>query len=164
MTSAYASLWCRCFDESFKEDSWAGGLVYAERPRLADVNREWSHGTPIRRPSDRHQAQLELDVLIALALDITVDELVSIYNTQFPVLRGYDRKDYLFDANGRVVPPSIRLRWVKAGQPCQPGTLDRESLTDLHPGSGEPYTYELPFALRDREHDLRVAYERLRKD
>ena len=37
-------------------------------------------------------------------LGVTADQLCTIYRTQFAVLYGYDHKDYVYDANGRLVP------------------------------------------------------------
>jgi hypothetical protein len=122
----------------------------------------WSPSTPLRVAADRRQALIDIDALVAIALGITADELCTIYRTQFPVMAGYDRTSYVYDANGRLVPNSVQVAWRKAGG--KPGIVDaeidmpRESRTAVHPGSGIAYEYVLPFTTLDREADLRAAY------
>src|SRR5699024_4712989 len=105
------------------------------------------------RAVDRRNAQVEIDALVALMLGVPVDDLCTIYRTQFAVLYGYDQRDYTFDACGRLVPNSVLTVWRKKSD-----AITVEERTATHPGSGIDYTYELPFATRDREDDLRAAY------
>ena len=70
---------------------------------------------PLRRASDRRQALVEIDALVALMLGLTADELCTIYRTQFAVLYGYDRNKYFYDANGRVVPNSVLTSLAQEG-------------------------------------------------
>jgi len=85
-------------------------------------------------------------------LGVTADELCTTYRTQFPVLYGYDRKRDHYDANGRLVPNEVLVRWRSRGD-----RLTEAERTATHP-AGTTYTYELPFRILDREHDMRVAY------
>ena len=90
-TSRYSELWESCYDDSFSRDSWTGGLAHPSRVALGAVERHWSPRVPLRIPAERRQALLELDVLVAMSLGISADELCTIYRTQFPVLHGYDQ-------------------------------------------------------------------------
>lgn len=168
LTSAYADLWNEIAEmdyEAFRGDAWAGGHDRTDRPALGEVPHKWNETVPLRREEDRRQALVELDAVMAHVTGVSIDELATIYRTQFGVLVGYDRGEgqgaYIFDANGRQIPSELRSAWVKAGRPeteAERGALDAEVRTVAHPGSGVEYTYELPFRILDREADMREAY------
>ena len=133
-------------------DFWTGGFANSVRKPLGDVGSKWTIETPLRIAADRRQALVEIDALVALGLGLTADELCTIYRTQFPVLYGYDRKTYLYDINGRLVPNEVLSVWRKKGD-----AISEEERTATNP-AGNTYTYELPFQFLDREADMREAY------
>lgn len=94
--------------------------------------------------------------MVALSLGVTLDELLMIYRTQFPVMRRYDQED-LYDANGRKVPKDVLKLEKKLKDGQQLSEADR---TWTHPQSGVEYVFEYPFAPLDREADLAAAYEK----
>ncbi len=154
VTNAYAPLWADCWDPAFQNDSWTQtDHVFTD---LGDVTPGWSRSTPLRRDSDRRQALVEIDALVALMLDIPAEELCTVYRTQFAVLYGYDhgqgRGRYVFDANGRIIPNTVYAAWQKKGD-----AISAEECTATN-ASGHTYIYELPFETYDREADMTTAY------
>lgn len=102
LTSSYADLWQSCWDISYADLQWSkqdSRLPNATFSNLADT---WTYGTPLRTEYSRRQALVELDVLVAMALGMTLDELVDIYRFTFPVLKSYE-DDTWYDQAGRVV-------------------------------------------------------------
>jgi len=148
LTDAYAALW---------RDAWHPQFV-RDRPVLArfdewPIEPDWSATSPLRRAADRRNAQVEIDALVAMMLGVPIDDLCTIYRTQFAVLYGYDHGAYTFDANGRLVPTEVLQAWRRKGD-----AITEVERTAVHPGSGIAYTYELPFGTLDREADMRTAY------
>ena len=161
LTEAYAPLWEGCFREEFATDSWAKQPLGFNQPLT--TGKQWTKQTPLRLASARRQAQVEIDALMALALEVSIDELCAIYRAQFGVLHGYDtgrdmKKPYFFDANGRLVPKEVVKVWKQKGD-----AITLEERQAVHPGSGITYTYELPFVTLDREADMRQAYAHFEK-
>ncbi|WP_276651312.1 Eco57I restriction-modification methylase domain-containing protein [Corynebacterium vitaeruminis] len=116
----------------------------------------WTMDVPLRNARDRWHAQNEIDAIVALSLGVTLEELLMIYRTQFPVMRRYDRED-LYDANGRKVQGEVLKAQKKAGLNVE---LPESQRRWTHPQSGVEYLFEYPFAPLDREADLATCYEK----
>ncbi|MCV7193141.1 Eco57I restriction-modification methylase domain-containing protein [Mycolicibacterium brumae] len=144
----YAPLWEELYDKAWQQDSWVPhiGVDYADHTSLGTVKEKWDWSIPLRRAADRRQALVEIDAIVAIMLGITAEELLTIYRTQFPVLRKYER-DALYDANGRQLPGKLASEYRKKG------TLKVDDLTL------DGVTYVEPFVGVDRERDMELAHK-----
>ncbi|MET8780108.1 DNA methyltransferase [Nocardia sp. NPDC004654] len=143
----YKPLWNELFTVAWTQDCWVPkvGFEYLHRPSLGTVQPEWNWSSPLRNDADRRQALIEIDAIVAVMLNITADELLTIYRTQFPVLQKYER-DALYDANGRQLPTKLASEYRKRGS-LPPSDLTVDGIT-----------YMEPFTPVNRERDMKLAH------
>ena len=100
LTKYYSELWSEVWDDKYLSDSWS-----KEDERLhsfASLTESWTHSTPLRNYFERRQALVEIDVLTAMALGLSLDNLQTIYTIYFPVLQ-QNENDTWYDAEGKIV-------------------------------------------------------------
>ncbi len=181
LTTHYADLWSTCWDKTFRQQHWAKQDPRLPNEFFANLTPTWQRCCALRTDYARRQALVEIDVLVALALNLTLDELITIYRVQFPVMQQYER-DTWYDRNGRIVftaskglvgigfprkgsgrGSSKNIGWEDI-QHETTGTYERIIIDDTHPDGPveRKITYEAPFDRCDRIQDYTEAWNVLR--
>ncbi len=186
LTKSYMPLWDNCFDSVFSSYSWAKDDARLDTGRFTQLQKVWNASFPLRTDYERRNALVELDVLTAMALGMTLKQLQTCYRIQFPVLLSYEDETW-YDANGRIVFSNnrslnnigfTRPEWENAnavvparrGQESWDGIMknapagyvfSRTITDDTMPGGPVERTieYVAPFDRCDREQDYETAWK-----
>ena len=154
LTTHYADLWNR---------NWAPSTGWSlDDPRLSpwpDAKAKWSRSVALRNHFERRWALVEIDALAALELGLTIEELCTIYRTQFPVLRDYERNTW-YDQKGRIAFTNNR-GLTGVGLERKDFELWQACLRDgtKLPKDLDTLGLVAPFEVRDREEDMARTYE-----
>ena len=186
LTTPYADLWQEMWKEEYKQESWS-----IEDNRLkpfASLTERWQWATPLRNYFERRQALVEIDVIAAMALGLSLQDLEMIYTIQFPVLQ-QNENDTWYDAEGKIVFTCSKgltgvgldrkrnaktgmLGWEDIrGEQIDENTYAGTSPTHTHtidPAKSELYggqqqTFVAPYTRCDRIADYRTAWAHFEK-
>jgi hypothetical protein len=159
----YAPLWEEMWQEPFRTDRWSKQDVRLKP--FDSLTPQWQWSTPLRNWYERRQALVEIDVITAMALGLSLEELILIYNVQFPVLQ-QNEDDTWYDTRGNIVftcskglvgvgvdrPVWEQIRHLKAGETYE------HTITKSELYRGKVVTYYAPFDKCDRVEDYREAW------
>ena len=160
----YSPLWEDNWHESIIQDSWSKNDTRLKA--FASLTKEWQWSTPLRNWFERRQALVEIDVITAMALGLTLEELSLIYNVQFPVLQ-QNEDDTWYDTKGNIVfTCSKGLTGVGLDRPVwdtiknlQEGETYVHTIEKSELYKGQKMTFYAPFDKCDRVEDYKVAWE-----
>lgn len=179
LTSFYSSLW---EEISYMPpgDGWGRSDHRLDPGWFLRLGARWTRDSALRTDYARRQALVEIDVLVAIGLGMTLEELINIYRAQFPVMRFYER-DTWYDQRGRIVFTNSkglstvglsRKRERNSDTPgwedvrdMKSGTFDVTIEDDTMPGGPiqRTITYEAPFDRCDRETDYALAWDAFKR-
>ena len=175
LTTHYTELWLDCWNPIYQQDTWSKPDPRLDNAFFRNLTPQWQRNCALRTDYVRRQALVEIDVLAAMALNLTLDELITIYRVQFPVMQQYERETS-YDQNGRIIfttskglvgvglPRKGNARQNITGwedvKDMTEGTVEVTTLDDTLPNGPIQRTiiYQAPFTLCDRVEDYRTAW------
>lgn len=186
LTVHYSDLWQDMWNEAYTQETWS-----IDDPRIKpfdQLHEDWAWDIPLRNYFERRQALVEIDVIAAMALGLTLEDLEMIYTIQFPVLQ-QNETDTWYDQKGNIVFTCSKgltgvgldrkrntktgmLGWEDIrGEQIDENTYAGTSPTHTHtidPAKSELYggqqvTYYAPYTRCDRIADYRCAWAHFEK-
>lgn len=169
MTSYYSDIWNELESDRLASVRWTKNDVRLNENTFLSLGKDWTKDSPLRTPFERRQAMVELDVLVAMGIGMSIELLTSVYNIQFPVLKSYE-VDTWYDQKGRVVFTTNRTQkgvgfnrteWEKEVKNTTSGTV-KQIITESYSSDEEVekmICYEAPFNKCDREDDYKIAWD-----
>ncbi len=168
LTQNYAELYQDWISKNTKKYEWSKVDNRLNPNKFKNLKEKWDWNTPLRTDYERRQALVEIDVLSALALGMTLKDLMTAYQIQFYILQSYEN-DTWYDANGRIVFSAKNrgdLTYKRAEfeqiKEAKPGEKFYRTITDdTMPGGPIERTieYVAPFDKCDRIEDYKTAWE-----
>ena len=166
LTSHNAAIWNK-LAPGYDRVGWSADHPGLEQEDPRAATDAWQRACGLRTDLARRQALVEVDVLVAMALGLALDDLIEIYRLVFPVLQSYEDNTW-YDQNGRIAwsnrtgkgMSKPRAEWERFRN-MKRGYLAENVTVDFLPNGPNDYTieYEAPFIKPDREADYRVAWE-----
>ena len=156
--------------DTFRNDTWAKDDYRLNREKYSCYEGKWTSKTPLRSEFERRQALIEIDVLTAMILGLTLNDLITIYEVQFPTLMK-NEVDTWYDKNGNIVftcNPNLpgvgfsRKEWENGIKGAPAGQKFYRTINDdTMPGGPVERTieYVAPFDRCDREQDYETAWK-----
>ena len=170
LTKNYRELWNKVFKDEYSGVTWSKKDDRLDKARFTKLCNRWNYDFPLRTDFERRQALIELDILTAMSLGMSLKQLKTIYQIQFPVLQQYE-SDTWYDANGRIVFTNnrsltgvgfSRVEWENGIKGAPAGKKFYRTITDdTMPGGPVERTieYVAPFDRCDREKDYEIAWK-----
>ena len=165
----YIDLWKRCWKDIYLDDESAF-VPCGANVKYDSLSSEWSRDFAIRNDLDRKRTLIELDVLVAMAVGMTLEQLCTVYRMSFYAAQQNDGNTW-YDAKGKIAYTGSRSlsgvgvsknEWENLMKNLPAGKSHRQSISDdTVPGGPiqREIEYLAPFTRCDREKDYEIAWK-----
>lgn len=166
LTIYYKNIWENLYKSVWLKETWS-----IEDKRLKPfktIDKLWNWNIPLRNHFERRQALVEIDVLVAMAFNISLQELQTIYNIQFSTLHQNEDETF-YDKNGKIVSTissglsdiGLKKEEFDRIKHEKNGKFEKIINNDLY--KNKKIIYEAPFTKCNRIEDYKTAWAHFEK-
>ncbi len=165
LTDSYSSVWADHWPVGHL-DGWGSSdfrLVNSAELSWRSLSEYWKPSSALRRDFTRREAQVELDVIVALSMGLDIEQLIQIYTVQFPVMNAYEQADE-YDSQGHRLPNTVRKD--SGGRELREARVNHDGVSPLtvswkvdNGNQTVTRTFNPPFTKVDRIEDYRTIYQ-----
>ncbi|MCY4161321.1 MAG: hypothetical protein OXE77_05590 [Flavobacteriaceae bacterium] len=164
----YMDLWESSYKSDFIKSTWSKNDKRLKP--FESLSEQWEWKTPLRNQYERRQALVEIDVIVAMAFGLTLEELIQIYLIEFSILQQNEYNTY-YDTTGNIVfTTSMSLKGVGVDKSdwgkiknYRGGERHKHTITKSEMYHGKEITYYAPFDKCDRVADYTIAWKHFEK-
>jgi hypothetical protein len=159
----YSSIWSNFYDIRWNNYEWSKSDLRLKS--FGNLDEKWNWAIPLRNAFERRFCSVEIDVIIAHALGLNLEDLIYAYLVQFPVLQE-NEDDTWYDTKGNIVFTCSkglvgvgldRKEWEQVRN-LPAGETYEHTITKSELYQGKKITYYAPFDKCDRVEDYKVAW------
>jgi hypothetical protein len=169
-TDHFKDLWNDIFSD-YREVKLSFSKSDSRLTSISNLSNRYDFSKVLKTPYERRQALLEIDVIVAMALGMTLQELIATYEIEFPKFNEYE-DETVYDQKGQIVyTPNnqglvgigvssstlTEIRDYKHGETYE-HTIEKGELY-----YGKKVIYYAPFDKCDRVEDYKVAWDHFEK-
>lgn len=100
VSSWYNNIWESNYKEIFNKEQWS--FEDSRFSSYSDLTSQWNINSFFKNEFERRHALIELDVIVAMGLGLSLNDLLIIYENYFPITQKYD-SDTWFDKKGNII-------------------------------------------------------------
>ncbi|MBS1636195.1 MAG: hypothetical protein JST26_09780 [Bacteroidetes bacterium] len=168
LSNNYSELWAQSYTELFNACKWS---KFDKRLKdFSAISKTWNWHTPLRNAFERRMALVEIDVICAMGLGLTLEDLIMIYNVQFPTLQQneddtwYDKKgDIVFTCSKGLIGVGVdKLIWNKIKEQGEGECYEYiNEKSELY--RGKQFVFCAPYTKCNRIEDYKIAWKHFEK-
>lgn len=129
VSTHYETLWKAVWSADYTNEKWARRDSHLADEDFLKLSENWTREEGFVSDYARRELLMEIDVLVAMAIGMSLDDLLNLYSLQFPLTKQYE-DDTWYDNSGSIVFTSSRgLSQIGVDRACWNENRNKTEIT-----------------------------------